>query len=254
MKRKKNWPFEIRITEDGSPTLYSHHYQESYHSLGGAFTEARERFVEPCRIGELGKTQPSLSILDIGFGMGFNIAATLSALRALSFSGDLFIISLEKDETLLEFLSQMESPAGFGGDYQWIHRLASEREVSEGKIHLKILLGPGEKTIERVEGPFDAIYLDPFSPAKNPELWEGEFCRKIYDRLSPQGILSTYSSAVRVRLALMEGGFKIGKGPRAAGKSSGTLASKEYPLPPFDEKYWRKINRRFIREFGRPYA
>ncbi|MFL2859084.1 MAG: MnmC family methyltransferase [Planctomycetota bacterium] len=46
------------------------------------------------------------------------------------------------------------------------------------------------------------------------------------------GILSTYSSAAKARLALMAAGWEIGLGPRVGRKSSGTVASRGSVDPP----------------------
>lgn len=64
------------------------------------------------------------------------------------------------------------------------------------------------------------------------------------------GILSTYSSARAVRIALLRSGWQIGLGPAVGTKSSGTLASAGSvipALPQLDEKLRRKLENRVAR-------
>ena len=94
---------------------------------------------------------------------------------------------------------------------------------------------------------FRSIFLDPFSPKKNPEMWSEGFMRALWEVCGESGILSTYSSAASVRLALLEAGWQIGLGPRVGRKSSGTVASKgliDPPLPELEEKQRRSLERR----------
>lgn len=62
-------------TEDGSYTLYHPEYRQHFHSVAGARMESWKKYIEPCRIGERLKTGDDAAILDIGFGMGYNVAA-----------------------------------------------------------------------------------------------------------------------------------------------------------------------------------
>ena len=66
---------ELRITEDGSHTLYVPGMDEPYHSIHGAVQESRHVFIGH---GFLTFNKPSLSILEIGFGTGLNALLTLS--------------------------------------------------------------------------------------------------------------------------------------------------------------------------------
>ena len=72
---------------------------------------------------------------------------------------------------------------------------------------------------------FDIVYQDAFSPASNPLLWTKEYFSDISKLVKDDGILTTYSMALKTRIALYENGFKVyintGEGYRDA-----TLASK----------------------------
>ena len=55
----------------------------------------------------------------------------------------------------------------------------------------------------------DAWFLDGFSPAKNPELWEAELMRAVGVHTKPNGTFATYTAAGFVRRALDDAGFDI---------------------------------------------
>ena len=242
-------------TRDGSYTLYSSEYEETYHSIGGAKTEARERFLFPCRIPKL-LTSERICLLEVGFGLGVNLAETLSFLVRENFQGEFVYFGLEKDQELLEKLPELPRDALWGKVADWILTLAEEKKVFQDTpfpMHLQIVLGRAEVKIKELpQRYFHAVYHDPFSIRKNPELWSESFFNELRLRLRPDGILSTYSSAVAVRLHLLAAGFRIGLGPPAAGKSTGTLASIEAELPPFPPRFFRKLLRRFQRVYGEP--
>ena len=64
------------LTSDGSRTLDSQTYGETYHSVNGALTEARHVFLNAS--GVTARLQNSLAtrVLEIGFGLGLNALLT----------------------------------------------------------------------------------------------------------------------------------------------------------------------------------
>jgi len=55
----------------------------------------------------------------------------------------------------------------------------------------------------------DCWFLDGFSPAKNPELWEEDLLKNVYRCTVNGGTLSTYSAAGYVRRNLSLAGFQV---------------------------------------------
>jgi hypothetical protein len=89
------------------------------------------------------------------------------------------------------------------------------------------LYGDARETIKNLKGyRFNAVFHDPYSPAKNPELWSLDFFRELFEIMNDSGILTTYSSASQIRMALMDAGFYTGRGPSVGRKREGTIASK----------------------------
>lgn len=66
-------------------------------------------------------------------------------------------------------------------------------------------------------GSYDAVFLDPFSPLKSPELYSVEFFKTLKVLMKDDGMILTYTSAAPVRSALVEAGFHVGEGPSFGG-------------------------------------
>ena len=72
----------------------------------------------------------------------------------------------------------------------------------------------------------DLVYFDAFSPSKQPELWTESIFEQIYQRMSNDGLLTTYSSAGIVKRALRSVGFNVKRKPGPKGKFHMLNASK----------------------------
>lgn len=236
-------------TADNSLTFFSAEYGEAYHSASGALTESIHKFIKPCRIETLAR-KGKLRILDIGFGLGYNIVTALQAARSVRGGCEMEIISLEKSILQPPELDMLELPPEFRHYYELVKEMAIKRDVEEDGIRLSLLEGDARKKIEETNAPFDAVFLDPFSPRKNPELWTVEFFRQIFGRMTETAILATYSSATPVRCGLVEAGMKIGPGPGDSMKRGGTLATKKGYIPALSEKETRRLE---ISPERRPY-
>ncbi|MDO8480338.1 MAG: tRNA (5-methylaminomethyl-2-thiouridine)(34)-methyltransferase MnmD [Nanoarchaeota archaeon] len=200
------------LTGDGSPTFYSEKYGETYKSTSGAMEEAQKKFVLPCKIAD------GMRILDIGFGLGYNVAV------ALSYAKNLSVVSLENDPEILKQVQTLEVPLELQDSYGKVKRCAAQHSYSDASCDLKLILGDATQTIHEVEGVFDACFLDPFSPKKNPELWTAEFFSEIFKKLKPGAILATYSCAGNVRRNLKGAGFEVRDGPVVGRRAPSTIA------------------------------
>lgn len=193
-------------TDDGTITLYSEEYKEHYHTKSGALEEAEEKYIRPCKVGE------GDLILDVGFGLGYNAAAAIEAGAS--------VVSLEKDKSLLKEIQALDFPLK---SYELVKEVAAGKK--EGKI--KIILGDARDTIKQINEKFDAVFHDPFSPPKNPELWTEEFFKEIRKRMKKGAVLATYSCARVTRENLKKAGFIIKDGPIIGRRSPSTLAINE---------------------------
>jgi tRNA U34 5-methylaminomethyl-2-thiouridine-forming methyltransferase MnmC len=72
-----------------------------------------------------------------------------------------------------------------------------------------LIKGDARETVSHWNGQADCWYLDGFSPAKNPELWERNLMNAVYEKTRSGGTAATYTAAGFVRRNLMEAGFDV---------------------------------------------
>jgi len=162
-------------TKDGSITFYSKQYDDIYHSRSGAVEEAVEKFVKPARIAELSKTG-CVNILDICFGLGYNSCAAIDTILYVNPDCEINIICLENDQEILRKIQGLTPPMR---NYGIIEELVKNNEYDKKNIHIKLIIGDARETIKEINEEFDAVFLDPFSPSKQPDLWQAEFFKDI---------------------------------------------------------------------------
>jgi chorismate dehydratase len=222
-------------TGDSSFTLHSKEYDEAYHSLSGAVKEAFVKFSTPCRIKELAAAG-LVTILDIGFGLGYNMFSAIYTARKANQSCEIDIVSLEKDLVSAGVLDSLPVLKRYESCYGIVKTAAEGSHYDEDGIRINVLSGDARQAIQTLDMEFDAVFLDPFSVKKNPELWTVEFFAEIRKRMKDTAILATYSAATPVRCGLAEAGFIIGPGPGDAMKKGGTLATKRADIAGFSKK------------------
>ena len=210
----------VVATQDGSLTLISDKYGEPYHSLtAGAIKECLVKFIEPSEI--IKKAQKGkVRILDVGFGLGYNLAVALERIKAVNPYAQVEIISLERE--LPEVIPFLPEP------YKSYQKLLLDGlpEFCKDGISFRLLLGDARESIKNIGSFFaDGVFHDGFSPYRNPELWTYEFLREIKLRMSWEGIWVSYTSSLPVRKALKMLGFGIGTSQSIGRKRGGTVAS-----------------------------
>jgi tRNA U34 5-methylaminomethyl-2-thiouridine-forming methyltransferase MnmC len=228
--------FTPQLTADGSFTFFSSEFSEYFHSTQGAKEEALIKFVEPCQIAQKAQ-QPVVRLLDVCYGLGYNSAAALEVIWATNPNCHVELVALELDATVPksaiahDLLNMWHPPIP-----QQLENLAHSLEVQRDRLHAQLLLGDARATLTQVQQSnfqADAIFLDPFSSRRCPQLWTVEFFQQLAGCCAPTGRLATYSCAASVRSALLVAGFKIGFTPPLSGRQPGTVASvSDADLPP----------------------
>lgn len=98
----------------------------------------------------------------------------------------------------------------------------------ESLFKLRFMTEDARKSILNINRQYDLMFLDAFTYSKAPELWTVEFIAELYRRLSPRGILITYSTSAQVRNTFLENNFYLGKiVDKKTGKCIGTIAAKD---------------------------
>lgn len=236
-------------TADGSYTFFSETFQEDFHSHTGAKAEAETKYVRWCRLAERAQAN-RLCLLDVCYGLGYNTAAALETIWRVNPDCQVFWYGLELDASVP--LAVVE--AGLLGDWSAqvqtvLEALARNHTCEVSGFHGHLLLGDARQSIQAVLAPAflaDAIFLDPFSPKRCPQLWSVEFLERVAHALAPEGTLVTYSRSAAVRAALRQAGLQIGSIPPLAEHaphdwSLGTVAQWTSqglpPLPPAEQDH-----------------
>jgi len=206
------------LTSDGSYTLYHPEYRQHFHSLDGADSEAFGKFINPSGLMDMLLQNKSVSVLDIGFGLGGNALALIERAETLG-KGELEVISLEKDRKTVKIASLLKNENKIldacAKNFEW-HGIVSD---------LKVLVGDARDTIKSINKKFDAIFLDPFSSEVNPELWTFDFIKDCARLLKDDGVILTYSSAFPVTGAFVRAGLHIGNTIQEGRHRNGIIAS-----------------------------
>ena len=197
----------LTLSEDGSYTAYSKEYDEHYHSTrDGALFESMQKHVIPA-LSVIQKDE--VNILDICYGLGFNTLATLMYVDENFPEKKINIYSPELDGDLIKSLVNFTYPKEFEKYIEIIITLSEEGVYESDKFYIEVFIGDAREYIKKFKNKFDIVYQDAFSPSTNPILWTKEYFRDIKNAMQEEGVLTTYSIALKIRLALYENGFNL---------------------------------------------
>lgn len=206
---------EIRFTADGSTTIYLPELKEGYHSSHGAIQESLHVFISN---GLLKIQKPSLTILELGFGTGLN--AWLTLIKSKDLMINIRYISIEKYPLRLDEIKLLNYPSLLkksSNDFIQLHEVDWQKEflISEHFSMTKICADFQDFDYSSLP-TIDVVYFDCFGFRVQPELWTGEYIKKIYHHMAEGGLLTTYASKGIFRRYLEEIGFKVEKiaGPK----------------------------------------
>lgn len=226
----------LQTTADGSLTFYSETFGEAFHSHYGAKQEAEQKFVAPTGLKDQARAGEPIHILDICYGLGHNTAAALTTIWHIHPHCPVHWVGLELNPMVPDQALATGAMAIWPPEVQFICRtLAEKHHYGDRRFQGQLIFGDARQTIGNVISRgflADAIFLDPFSPRRCPQLWSVEFLQQVSQCLAPAGTLATYSAAAAGRAALGLAGLTLGSTPPVGRKSPGTLARwQPVPLP-----------------------
>lgn len=226
-----------RLAGDASGRLLSPSFGDVYKSAAGALAEAETVFVGGAGLRERWTQAAAFTVLELGFGIGANFFATLSAWREDRRRPDrLDFVSVEAHPLpaaqLAEALARTGVPAPDAQRLlaQWPLPLPGLHQAffEEGRVVLTLAFGDAAAIVPRLSLAADAFYLDGFSPSRNPDMWSPSLMKQLARRARPGATVASYSVAGRVRRALAEAGFETREEPGFGGKR-GRLAGRYAP-------------------------
>ncbi|MBM3917168.1 MAG: tRNA (5-methylaminomethyl-2-thiouridine)(34)-methyltransferase MnmD [Sphingomonadales bacterium] len=215
---------EIRLTADGSPTLYVPELDETYHSRHGSVQEALHVFIAN-GLKPLASKNKSIQILEVGFGTGLN--AFLSAQFAHEHQSSVQYTGIEAfpvEEAIWRQLSYFQKPEEKAIYYElmaasWEEPLALNSNFTLTKV---------KNSIQdwQPKALFDLIYFDAFGPRAQAEMWNKAIFEKLFTALNKGGVLVTYCAQGQFRRDLKAIGFEVLSLPGPPGKREMTRAYK----------------------------
>jgi len=223
---------EVRVTADGSATLFVPALNEHYHSQHGARQESAHVFIRhglaPLLEAAAGAGRP-VRILEIGLGTGLNALLTLEASQAAG-----AFIEYDGLETF-----PLPSAVVAGLQPEWDQRGTPLRELFAA-LHAApwgpaVALLPGfalRKLHQPLQeavlpaGYYGLIYFDAFAPSTQPELWTEVVFAQLYHAAAPGAVLVSYCAQGQFRRNLRAAGWLTERLPGPPGKREMTRAVK----------------------------
>lgn len=213
-------PGDILIGENGIPA--SPEYGDIYHSADGGLQQARNVFLQGCDLPQAWQEAERFVILETGFGLGLNFLATWQAYREQpGRCARLHFISVEKHPLSKESLAHCHAAwpelalLAERLREQWPLLVAGYHRLSfdDARVQLTLIFEDAEPALKQLDAKVDTIYLDGFSPAKNPDIWSPAILGQFKRLANPGARLATWCVAGAVRQGLQEAGFNAERKP-----------------------------------------
>lgn len=211
---------QLYFAEDGTPR--SARFGDIYYSPQDGLSESRAVFLDGCGLPDAWSAGGQFSVLELGFGTGLNIAAVMQLwLARRPAHGHLHIFSIEG------FLMTADAAGAALANWPELDAfrealLAQWPKARHGFHHMDfpqwgvsvtIALMDVREALNAWGGAADAIFLDGFSPALNPDMWSEDVFHLIAAHALPGARLGTFTVAGFVRRGLQAAGFAVAKRP-----------------------------------------
>lgn len=217
--KKNTLKREIKLTEDGSKTLFINELNESYHSIHGAIQEANHVFINN---GIKNVYDYEIIILELGFGTGLNALVTINEYLKNDKYHIINYFTIEKYPINEQEISELNYFEHFNFEnseeiYKKLHHLEWNKthEIFPNFYFTKYNLDFFK--IKEINLPeINLVYYDCFGANVQPDLWEKPLFEIITKKMKIGGLLTTYSSKGSVRRILKELNFEVKKleGPK----------------------------------------
>jgi tRNA U34 5-methylaminomethyl-2-thiouridine-forming methyltransferase MnmC len=217
-------------TSDGSHTIQSDAFQATYHSTHGSIQESKIVFIDAGLHHFTSSQKESISILEIGFGTGLN--AFMTYLEAKNHSTNINYDTYELHPIGTEIAEKLNYPTMLNAEtekdfFQSLHSKKNIKKAFCDKYHFNFTLFIDNFELQDFSSIYDIIYFDAFAPNVQPQLWQEDFLKKMYDALNDGGILVTYCAQGAFKRALKAVGFEVEALPGPKGKREMTRAVKK---------------------------
>lgn len=237
-----------RLQWSGDGRLVNLDYDDVYFQSGQALAESDYVFLQhnnlPDRFAD-----PVLHRFDIGelgFGSGLNFLLTAKLfLETAPRDAVLTYVSIEKHPIPRDMLATVYAhwpelssiSNAVLNSYPPLLEGFHTLRLMQGRIRLILCFGDAKDMLPDLHGLFDTWYLDGFSPAKNPDMWQDSLFTHIAAHTKPGGTLTSFSVAGHMRRAFQTLGFDVQKIKGFGIKWSMTKAQKQGVQPPVHKQH-----------------
>ncbi len=199
---------DLEWRDSGVPV--STRFDDPYFSLDNGLAETAYVFLDGNGLPE--RFADGFHIAELGFGTGLNLLAALRLWRQSGQSGALHFTSFEaypmRAGEMRRAHEAFPEIAEISAEIM-PHLEAAPRRLSLPDLEFTLVVGDARDTLNGRDLRADAWFLDGFSPAKNPELWDAALMDQVARHTAPSGTAATYTAAGFVRRNLAEAGFDV---------------------------------------------
>lgn len=217
---------------DGQP--YASMFQDVYFSSDNGLLETEYVFLQGNNLSTRWQTlnAKAFTIAETGFGTGLNfLCAAKLWLATAPEKTSLHFISVEKHPLSLQDITTALQPwpelrefsEPFLTHYENLLNGAENIMLYDNRVQLSLLIGDATECLKDLNqanaspkqnnSRIDAWFLDGFSPAKNPDMWQPALFEQMAALSNHTTTFSTFTSAGVVRRGLIAAGFEVVKKP-----------------------------------------
>ena len=220
------------IIQNNKGTPVSRIFDDIYFSVCDAVGESTFNFIDGCAVKQKisqCNTGDTLSIGETGFGTGLNFVLTIDAF--LSNSGQsnvLHYYTVEKHPLTNPQIKSALQGVFINKNHDVINSIVSalsdkimqgwyHAELYSGRVYLHMYYGDVMDFVDDIkqgtilDNSLDCIYLDGFSPSKNPDMWTDDVLNTLYKKCKVGGNFATFTAVSAVRRILQNVGFTVQK-------------------------------------------
>jgi len=223
---EQNFCLETASLSVRDGVLRADDFDDLYFSAEDGLAETYHVFIDGNNLIERLAATSHLTIAETGFGTGLNFLAVMALYRQCqeewtTAPAQIDYISFESrplnrgvmreahrqfsalDSVSIELCSNL--PPRWPG----LHR----RNFCDGNVRLHLVYGDAGQCLAEADFTADVWFLDGFSPAKNPALWDQSVMQQIARLTQAGGSFATFTAARHVRDSLASAGFDVSKRP-----------------------------------------
>ena len=210
-------------------------FDDLYYSVVDGRAETDHVFIHGNALHEHWQQMEHCTIAELGFGTGLNFLETVRQWQETKQdNAHLHFVSFEQYPITKE---EMEKALSHWPELEnlmkqllkvWVPEETIEVEFSDN-IQLSVHIGDANTLLPKLSFKANAWYLDGFSPAKNPELWNEKLMLEISNHTADGGSFATYTAAGFVKRGLIAAGFNVEK-VKGFGRKREMLIGRKHPI------------------------